>query len=91
LWTWLLTIDSPGRWLAATQIKLILAYVVLHYEFVPLSQRPENQKIGAFNVPNMDMKMQTRRRKVEAGSGLKKSQDRFQKWMLSQDDASSSV
>jgi len=80
----ILTRRSPGRWLASTQLKLILAYIVLHYDLKPLVHRPANQRIGAFNVPNRKMNIQARRRKVKAGSDLQKIQERFQNWMLSE-------
>jgi len=73
----------PGRWLAATQLKLTIAYIVLHYDIKPFLHRPCNQKMGAFNLPNRKVKMQVRRRKVEVGSDLEKIQERFQNWMLS--------
>jgi hypothetical protein len=56
--------------------------MVLHYDIKPFIHRPNNQKIGAFNVPNRQVKIQVRRRKVKAGSDLEKIQERFQNLML---------
>lgn len=82
-----LTLYSPGRWLAAVQLKVILAYFVLHYEMKPLAQRPESSRIGAFNVPSRATNMQIRRRSVQTGSKLGEIQKKFGGWMASNEDA----
>lgn len=56
-------ICSPGRWLAAHQLKLMLAYVVLNYDIQYMAQRPENFVFGDSLIPSQTASMKVRRRK----------------------------
>lgn len=48
------------------QIKIMLAYVVLHYEIQPLEEkRPVNRYLGDSITPPRDTKMMVRRRTLE--------------------------
>lgn len=57
------SISSPGRFLAAYELKLIMAYITMHYEIEPFSERPENGKFSDFQVGIMH-DLRVRRRKV---------------------------
>ncbi|EXJ95601.1 hypothetical protein A1O1_00723 [Capronia coronata CBS 617.96] len=52
----------PGRFFAANELKLILAYMVLNYEFDTLSSRPESIWIGTSLVLPMKATIRIRRR-----------------------------
>jgi len=54
---------SPGRFLAAYEMKLIIAYITMHYDIEPLAIRPENAKFSDFSVGNMH-ELRVRRRKL---------------------------
>ncbi|KAI0166853.1 cytochrome P450 [Hypoxylon sp. FL1284] len=53
----------PGRFFAATELKLILAYIVTHYDIEPLARRPDNLWIGMNRIPPMKATIRVRRRK----------------------------
>ncbi|EXJ73202.1 uncharacterized protein A1O5_02962 [Cladophialophora psammophila CBS 110553] len=53
----------PGRFFAANELKLLLAYIVLNYEFEPLTERPESKWIGTSLVPPLTATVKVRRRK----------------------------
>ncbi|KAK3715252.1 hypothetical protein LTR37_007219 [Vermiconidia calcicola] len=55
----------PGRFVAAYELKLIIAYIAMHYDIEPLKLRPENAKFSDFSVGNMHT-LRVRRRKVAA-------------------------
>lgn len=57
------TCSSPGRWLAAHQMKLLIAYIVLNYDMRPLTRRPSNHVFGDSIVPSHSAKIMVRRRK----------------------------
>ena len=57
------TIGSPGRWLVAHQMKLMLAYIVLNYDIQHMAQRPANFVFGDTLVPSPSATMKVRRRK----------------------------
>ena len=59
----LLTARSPGRWLVAHQLKLMLAYVTLNYDIQHISQRPSNFVFGDSIIPSPTSTMKVRRRK----------------------------
>ena len=59
----MLTICSPGRWLVAHQMKLMLAYIVLNYDVQHIAQRPANVVFGDTLVPSRSATMKVRRRK----------------------------
>jgi hypothetical protein len=55
---------SPGRWFAATELKTMLAHLVMTYD-VKLKdegRRPANQWIGASFIPNLSAKVLFRKR-----------------------------
>ena len=58
-----LTMGSPGRWLVAHQLKLMLAYVALNYDIQHIGQRPPNFVFGDSFIPLPTTTMKVRRRK----------------------------
>ncbi|RDW79914.1 hypothetical protein BP6252_04552 [Coleophoma cylindrospora] len=52
----------PGRFFAAQQLKLTLAYIILNYEIQPIAKRPENQWFVGSIGPPMSEKVRVRRR-----------------------------
>lgn len=58
-----LIVGSPGRWLVAHQLKLMLAYVTLNYDIQYMAQRPVNQVFGDSIIPSPTATMMVRRRK----------------------------
>ena len=58
-----LTMGSPGRWLVAHQLKLMLAYVALNYDIQHIGKRPLNFVFGDSIIPSPTATMKVRRRK----------------------------
>ena len=54
--------SCPGRWFVAFQLKLLLAYIVSHYDFEPIENRPRNRTFGGHIVPQA-VTLKVRRRK----------------------------
>lgn len=54
----------PGRFFAATVLKLLLARLVLDYDVQPLDSRPANREVGETLLPDPTVKMFVRRREV---------------------------
>ncbi|QBZ65564.1 hypothetical protein PoMZ_12526 [Pyricularia oryzae] len=54
----------PGRFFAATELKLLLAHMLLGYDIEP-RQRPRNKWYGIGRVPDMEATVRIRRRKRE--------------------------
>ncbi|KAH8686129.1 cytochrome P450 [Tricladium varicosporioides] len=52
----------PGRFFAAQEMKLLLAYIILNYDIKPLAERPPNQIIAGSILPPMKATMSIRRR-----------------------------
>jgi cytochrome P450 len=52
----------PGRFFAANELKLILGYMVLNYEFEMQAERPRNTWFGLSRVPPMKATIRIRRR-----------------------------
>ncbi len=52
----------PGRFFAANELKLLLAYMVLNYDFEMLPARTESKWIGSTLVPPMKATVKIRRR-----------------------------
>ena len=52
----------PGRFFAANELKLLLAYMVTNYEFEPLQVRPPSKWIGTNLVPPFTATVRVRRR-----------------------------
>jgi hypothetical protein len=59
----ILTKHSPGRFLVAHELKMIIAYLVQNYEIKPIAERPKPIWIGQTIVPPIDAKLEVRRRK----------------------------
>ena len=53
----------PGRFFASNELKMLLAYISLHYDFETLSERPPNTWIGNTVLPPMKSTIRIRRRK----------------------------
>ncbi|KAL1961582.1 hypothetical protein VTN77DRAFT_1434 [Rasamsonia byssochlamydoides] len=47
----------PGRFFAAQELKLLLAYIVLNYDIRPLERRPKNVWIGDAVIPPLATKI----------------------------------
>jgi cytochrome P450 len=54
----------PGRFFAAIELKLLLAYMVLNYDIELLKDRPEGKWIGLTSLPPMKATLKVRRRMV---------------------------
>lgn len=55
----------PGRFFAAAELKLMLAYILLHYDFEMLSQRPADSWVGILRIPSPSAKVRVKRRRPE--------------------------
>lgn len=53
----------PGRFFATVELKLMLAYMILHYDFEMLEARPENTWFVTQLLPPMGKTIRMRRRK----------------------------
>ena len=56
----------PGRFFAANELKLLLAYIVLNYEVEPLPERPASFWLSETLLPPMKATIRVRRRKMSA-------------------------
>ncbi len=56
----------PGRFFAANELKLLLAYMVINYDIELLEKRPEGQWVGQVALPPMKATIKIRRRVVKA-------------------------
>jgi cytochrome P450 len=54
----------PGRFFAAAELKLMVAYMLLHYDIEMLKERPANKWVGLFRLPPPTAKIRVCRRKV---------------------------
>jgi cytochrome P450 len=54
----------PGRFFAANELKLLLAYVVLNYDIEPLAERPSGSWVANTILPPMEATITVRRRQV---------------------------
>jgi cytochrome P450 len=54
----------PGRFFAANELKLLLAYMVINYEFQYLETRPPSKWMGASVLPPMTATVKIRRRQL---------------------------
>lgn len=52
----------PGRFFAATELKLMLAHLILNYDFEMLESRPRNSWFAQNRVPPMEKTIRVRRR-----------------------------
>lgn len=53
----------PGRFFAAAELKLMLAYVLLHYDFEMLPKRPSDTWVGILRIPSPSAKIRVKRTK----------------------------
>lgn len=58
----------PGRFFGSAKVKLMLAHLLMNYDFEMLDKRPENLVIGVNVVPPMKATIRIRRRENGAGS-----------------------
>ncbi|KAF1808680.1 cytochrome P450 [Eremomyces bilateralis CBS 781.70] len=56
----------PGRFFVAYELKLLLAYIAMHYEMEPPTERPKNTWFGTSVLPPMDATIRVRRRNDES-------------------------
>lgn len=61
--------SCPGRFFAAVEMKLFLAYLASHYDLRLAGARPEFVSIGHFPIPPMKGKLMIRRRTAPSGPG----------------------
>jgi cytochrome P450 len=54
----------PGRFFAANELKLLLAYMVLNYDIEPLEKRPDGKWVGTVCLPDMKATIKVRRRNM---------------------------
>jgi len=53
-----------GRFFAANNLKIILGYVIMHYDFELLACRPRNMWVGFYRIPPMKATIRVRRREL---------------------------
>jgi len=56
----------PGRFFAASELKLILGYMVMNFDIEMLDERPADLYIGAARLPPMAAKIRVRRKQNKA-------------------------
>ena len=55
-------ICSPGRWFVALQLKLLVAYIITHYDIERIENRPLHRIIGShFVPPSVNVKVKRRK------------------------------
>ena len=54
----------PGRFFATSELKLILAYMILNYDIEPLDKRPEDIFAGPSKLPPLASTIKVRRRQT---------------------------
>lgn len=54
----------PGRFFAANELKLLLAYMVLNYDIEPLAERPAGKIVSEFVLPPLTATIRIKRRKM---------------------------
>ena len=54
--------SCPGRFFASSELKLMLAYILMNYEFEMLETRPKNAWFGMNRLPPMKATLRIRRR-----------------------------
>ncbi|KAH8164723.1 hypothetical protein CIB48_g3529 [Xylaria polymorpha] len=57
--------SCPGRWFATRVMKILVAYVTLHYDIKPLSEDAERFSVGDTKFHHSAVKMMVRRRKLD--------------------------
>ncbi|KAJ5462575.1 cytochrome P450 [Penicillium sp. IBT 31633x] len=53
----------PGRFFAASELKMMLAYVLMYYDLEMMESRPSERWLGILRIPAPDAKIRIRRRK----------------------------
>lgn len=53
----------PGRFFAANELKLLLAYIALNYDIEPMKIRPEPIAFGSVMTPDQNVSIRVRRKK----------------------------
>ncbi|KAE8384257.1 cytochrome P450 [Aspergillus alliaceus] len=53
----------PGRFFAASELKLMLAYALMYYDLEIMDSRPRDRWIGILRIPSSNAKLRVRRRK----------------------------
>lgn len=56
---------SPGRFLVEQMLKMLLAYMLTHYDIEYLPARPVNFVLGPINVPPPGATIKVRRKMIE--------------------------
>ena len=56
----------PGRFFAADELKLLLAYVLLNYEIESLVERPRERHFANMSLPPVQATIKVKRRKTES-------------------------
>ncbi|KAK4549050.1 hypothetical protein LTR36_007506 [Oleoguttula mirabilis] len=59
----------PGRFFAVQTLKLMLGYLVTHYDLEPLAERPKFDEIGEIRIPSAKTVLKVRRREMELTEG----------------------
>lgn len=54
----------PGRFFAANMLKVALAYILLHYDIVPITERPQSVLISVAIIPSGKAALEFQRREV---------------------------
>ncbi|KAI8942778.1 hypothetical protein NX059_000822 [Plenodomus lindquistii] len=62
--------SCPGRYMAVDLIKILMEYIVVNYDVVPLKERPENMWVEYNYVPTAKAKLQVRRRRQVEENGV---------------------
>lgn len=52
----------PGRFFAAQELKLLFAYILVHYDLQPLETRPKEIEFGDVSLPSQKARIKVRRR-----------------------------
>ncbi|KAJ6131758.1 cytochrome P450 [Penicillium samsonianum] len=53
----------PGRFFAASELKMMLAYALMYYDLEMMEKRPSERWLGILRIPAPDAKIRIRRRK----------------------------
>ncbi|PPJ51477.1 hypothetical protein CBER1_09225 [Cercospora berteroae] len=56
----------PGRFFAQQELKLLVAFLVMHYDVEPLPERPQNINMGGSGAPPSNATIKVRRRVAKA-------------------------
>lgn len=62
--------DSPGRFFAANQLKLLLANISTMYDIEPIPTRPQNPWLNNSIGPPISAKFRVRRRRLNSTETL---------------------